>query len=89
MAFVSRSLSEDAEQFGSFNKMLRWQRAAVAPLRLCWNCTLGVVGAGRWEAKDGMGAGPGGELLSLGELLQTLADVSKPTHLPTCLPNCL
>jgi len=71
------SLSEDAAQFKSFNRMLRLRQSAVAPLRMCWNCSVGLV-AGRWEQAEGIGAGPGGELLSLGELLQTLADVSVP-----------
>lgn len=69
------SLVEDATQFQSFNRMLRLQRWAMTPLRMCWNWSFGVV-AGRWEPAEGIGAGPGGELLSLGELLQTLADVS-------------
>ena len=72
------SLSEDAAQFGIFNRMLRWKRYATAPFQFCWNCSLGLVPPLRWEAVEGMGCGPGGELLSLGELLTTLADVSRP-----------
>ena len=70
------SLSEDAAQFRSFNRMLRLQQWALAPARVCWNCSVGLV-AGSWERAEGMGAGPGGELLSLGELLQTLGAFSQ------------
>ena len=54
--------------------MLRVQRWAVAPLRLTWNFSLGLA-AGQWQPGEALGAGPGGELLSLGSLLTTLADV--------------
>ena len=57
-----------------YNRMLRVQRWAVAPLRLTWNFSVGLA-AGRWEPGEALGAGPGGELLSLGSLLTTLADV--------------
>jgi hypothetical protein len=62
--------------------MLRLRQSIMAPLRMCWNCSVGLV-AGRWEQVEGIGAGPGGELLSLGELLQTLADVS--FRAPLCI----
>ena len=79
------SLSEDAAQFQGINRMLRLQRWAVAPLQICWNYSLGHF-IGRWEQAEGIGAGPDGDLLSLGELLQTLADVSRTLVRTTLAP---
>ena len=67
------SLSEDSVQFAHYNKMLRVHRWLTAPLRACWNYSVGLV-AGQWVIGT-MGAGPNGELLSLVATLQTLADV--------------
>ena len=67
------SLAEDAAQFQQYNRMLRVKRWATAPLRCAWNWTVGLA-AGQWELES-VGAGPNGELLSLGSLLQTLVDV--------------
>ena len=68
------SLQQDAEKFAHYNRLLRLKRWGAAPFRLAWNYSIGLIGA-RWDPPRPMGAGPNGELLSLGEALTTLADV--------------
>jgi aarF domain-containing kinase len=68
------SLDEDSVQFAGYNRMLRAKRWASLPLRTCWNWTAGMI-LGRWQHPARVGAGPNGELLSLGQLLTTLAAV--------------